>query len=153
MDKFCKSCAVLAPNAPVCQLKDIQVDPEVDYCSKHTTFLERCEICGRVLDKEHSILQFKDNTYVRTVCEKCNLLAKTCQLCKHVGKCFFETDPSPIPKIIEKRIQQGPMITVMQIRNPERVDYCCKEKKCSCFSEEYNDCMKNYNYCENCEDI
>lgn len=151
MKKFCETCAILNPKLLKCQLFGHQVNPKEDYCSKHTESLLTCGFCGGAMDKEHSILQFKNDTYVRTVCERCNSLTGTCQLCKHGGKCLFETDPSPLPKVVEKVFRQGPMTTVTQIRNPERIEITCK-KGCPCYDPE-NECLKQFNTCGKCEDI
>lgn len=151
MKKFCETCANLNPKLLKCQFFGHRVGPKKDYCSKHTNSFLTCELCGGTMAKEQSILQFKNNNYVRTVCERCNSLSGTCQMCKHGNQCSFETDPSPLPKVVEEVFRQGPMTTVTQIRNPERIEITCK-KNCPCYDPE-NECLKQFNTCGKCEEI
>ena len=153
MNKTCKTCGILNPKLLKCQLFGHQVNPNIDFCSKHTTEVMTCEVCGMDMPKTNTIIEVRNGESIRILCERCLNAIGTCKMCKHGSQCLFETDPSPLPKVVEKIFRQGLMTTVTQIKNPERIDYCCKEKKCPCFSEEYNDCMENYNCCEKCEDI
>jgi hypothetical protein len=128
------------------------VNPNTDFCSKHTTELMTCEVCGGGMPRANAIIEVRNEKSIRILCERCSSAMDTCQMCKHGSQCFFETDPSPLPKVVEKVFRQGPMTTVTQIRNPERIEYCCKEKKCPCYDPE-NECLKQFNTCGKCENI
>jgi hypothetical protein len=63
-----------------------------------------------------------------------------------VRPCEFETNPSPIPKQIQKTVRQGnvQMQTVMD--NPERIEAFCH--KCPCWCDacgRYDGTCGNYN--------
>ena len=150
MDKFCKTCAILASNAPVCQLKGIQVDPEVDYCSKYTTLLEKCEICGNGIISNNVIIDMTNKT-PHIICGNCLHVLNSCRGCVHSQSCAFETDPSSLPKFVTKEIRQGNSVIVTQIRNPDRIEITCK-KICPCFDPE-NECMRQNGSCGRHEDI
>ena len=150
MDKFCKTCAILNPNALQCQLFGHPVDPEKDFCSKHTTELIQCEICKGGLPANNAIIDMTNET-PRTVCLQCFQLLGTCHFCKHGQECSFETDPSPLPKMVQKQIRQGNATLVTTVRNPERIEQTCK-KNCPCFDSE-NECLRQFNTCGKCESI
>lgn len=59
-------------------------------------------------------------------------------------ECEFETNPSTIPKVVQQRIQQGPMTSIVQVKNPTRVEMFCKN--CKCFDEEFG-CLKENSCC------
>lgn len=140
----CRTCGWVHPMQPVCQRTGLQVDLDTDYCSKHSTDLHICELCGHPVAAP--ILDM-DGDKVHIICQNCNSAFGTCQLCGNSINCLFETDPSPIPKLIQKTIRQGPMTTVTQVVNPERVEQTCK-KGCNCFSDEFG-CARQFNTCAN----
>lgn len=150
MDKFCKTCAILNPNTLQCQLFGHPVDPEKDFCSKHTTELIQCEICKSGLPTDNAIIDMT-NEIPRTVCLRCFQLLGTCHFCKHGNFCSFETGPSPLPKFITKQIRQGNAVITTQIKNPDRIRQTC-QNGCPCFDSE-NECMKQFNTCGKCENV
>lgn len=108
----------------------------------------QCETCGRQTDQQ-VLCPDGDNWHI--LCPNCASQLNTCSFCKNVQTCVFETDPSPIPKMIQRRIQQGPMVTVTTVKNPERIRQICMNG-CPCYDSEF-DCMRQFNYCERMEYI
>ena len=151
MKKFCETCGILNPRLLKCQLFGHQVNPNADFCSKHTTKLMTCEVCGGSMPRANAIIEVRNGESIRILCERCSSAMGTCQMCKHGSQCSFETDPSPLPKVVEKVFRQGQVTTVMQIRNPERIEITCK-KNCPCYDPE-NECLKQFNTCGKCENI
>ena len=80
-------------------------------------------------------------------CVRCFNLFGTCAMCVHAEICPFETDPSPLPKVVVVQEQRGNMRIQQQIMNPERVNETCR-KSCPCFSEEFA-CLKQNGTCSN----
>lgn len=151
MIKYCKSCALANLKLLKCRRFGHNIHPDEDFCSKHCNEIPVCAICGQEMLKENSILDFKNGDHVRVICQKCNELLNTCTLCQHGQKCAFDDDPSPIPKLIQKQVRQGPMISVTQVMNPERVAITCT-KGCICYDPE-NGCLRQYNTCGKCDSI
>lgn len=151
MVKYCKSCALANLKILKCRRFGHDINPNEDFCSKHCNEIPVCAICGQEMLKENSILNFKNGDHIRIICQKCNELLSSCTLCRHGQKCAYDDDPSPIPKLIQKQIRQGPMISVTQEINPERIKITCKNG-CSCYSDEF-DCMRQFSYCQNLEHI
>lgn len=143
--KFCRTCRILDPRQNVCQLTNRPKDPDKDYCSDHQAILKTCDNCGNITLE--SILT-PDLTEWRTLCSQCASKLSTCAFCRNGDKCDFETNPSTLPKIVQKRIQQGPMVSLTTVKNPDRIKETC-EKNCDCFDKETQTCMKEINYyCE-----
>ena len=140
----CGTCGLFNPQESTCPVLKMQVDPDKDFCSKHQTNLHTCETCGRIILKPIFVPEGED-TYHK-ICGQCFGQHKTCAFCREVNSCAFETDPSPLPKLIQQQIQNGPTIIVTTVKNPERVRVTC-QKGCPCYNPE-NDCMRQFNYCE-----
>lgn len=148
MIEYCETCGFLLPKQSACLYYQTLVKPDRDYCSHHNPNPERCEYCNNVIIDKSVIVPSSNSLHF--LCEKCALAINTCQFCKNSNKCDFETNPSPIPKVIQKKIQQGPMIQVMQVKNPERIKITC-EAGCPCYI--YELCAKEYGNCERIESI
>lgn len=103
-----------------------------------------CALCGNQAYKLPMVLMNGEKPPL-LICERCNSLSGTCVRCVSARTCPFETDPSPIPKTIQKQFWNGPMISVAEVKNPARIDITCKTS-CPCFSEDFG-CMKEYNTC------
>lgn len=129
-----------------CKRYGSDVNPNEDTCSKHTSASIFCAICGRELLKEGSIIDGD-----RIICGECLNAMGTCAVCRNGNSCAFETDPSSLPKIVQKQIRQGNMTSVVQIKNPDRVEITCK-KYCPCFSPE-NGCLKQSGVCDKYDEI
>ena len=108
----------------------------------------QCETCGR--PTEQQVLCPDGDTW-HILCPNCASQLNSCAFCKKVNVCTFETDPSPLPKMVQKQIRQGPMITVTTEMNPERIRQTC-EKGCDCFDANFG-CMRQFHYCERIDHV
>jgi hypothetical protein len=90
------------------------------------------------------IMDITEEGEIHYICDQCNAASKTCATCKHTD-CLFQTDPSPIPKTVQKQFRQGNAVMITEIANPERIDKFCRNK-CICFNEELG-CLKQNNTC------
>ena len=106
--------------------------------------MNNCAICGGAPE----VPVFSgDGTFIKYLCNQCSRIPKQCGLCTYGQTCPFETDPSPLPKVVLKTIQQGNMTAQMQIPNPSRIEVTCRTQ-CSCFSESQG-CLKQNGICGN----
>ena len=147
--KTCKTCALYDPNTSTCPVLRAPIDPSKDFCSKHVNKVHVCEACGRASLTPILVPVGKDTYHF--ICGECLEQLSTCAFCQESRTCAFETDPSPIPKMVQQQTQNGPMITVTTVKNPSRVEITCA-KGCPCYDPE-NDCMKQFNYCERMDHI
>ena len=108
----------------------------------------QCETCGRPTEQQ-VLCPDGDNWHI--LCPNCASQLNTCAFCKKVNVCTFETDPSPLPKRVQKQFRQGNMITVTEIMNPERIRQTC-EKGCDCFDANFG-CMRQFYYCERMDHV
>ena len=108
----------------------------------------QCETCGRPTEQQ-VLCPDGDNWHI--LCPNCASQLNTCAFCKKVNVCTFETDPSPLPKMVQKQIRQGPMISVTTEMNPERIRQTC-EKGCDCFDANFG-CMRQFHYCERIDHV
>lgn len=107
-----------------------------------------CETCGRPIEQQFLC---PDGDSWHILCGNCASQLNTCAFCKKVDVCTFETDPSPLPKMVQKQIRQGPMISVTTEMNPERIRQTC-EKGCDCFDANFG-CMRQFHYCERIDHV
>lgn len=144
--KSCFNCAYRALNPQQCPLIGYEyTDNRNQICPYHTTELPKCDICGKVVP-DSMFTQKSDGSWIR-ICKNCQSKSGTCGGCSKSSTCDFETNPSPIPKAVQKRIQQGNQIIVTTIKNPSRIDVTCRIN-CPCFSEEFG-CCRELNTCGN----
>ncbi|MDO4966762.1 MAG: hypothetical protein Q4E51_08660 [Lachnospiraceae bacterium] len=129
----CGDCAFRSQDGARCGITGISIDPEVDGCSKGQKSPYVCDICGRFI-VESSIIDMDGET-PHIICEKCHSKFGTCSLCDSAGYCDFAQNPIQIPPTVQKRIQQGPMIAMTEVMNPERIKETCM-KNCGCFDPE-----------------
>ena len=108
----------------------------------------QCETCGRPTELQ---VLCPDGDKWHILCPSCASQLNSCAFCKKVNTCTFETDPSPLPKMIQKQIRQGPMISVTTEMNPERIRQTC-EKGCDCFDANFG-CMRQFHYCERIDHV
>lgn len=118
-------------------------------CASFSSKRYECDICHRQIHHTEVIYDSKSNKIVCSDC--CNRLS-TCDNCHNGNICLFETDPSPLPKQIQKQIRQGNMIGQTIIKNPERVRQIC-EVKCPCWDTETESCNKQLRYCANIQEV
>lgn len=141
--EYCNTCILSDKNKKICQINGIRINLEEDFCSHHSTELEKCEICGQfMLPQGIWFEQDEENGIWHKFCGNCNKLLNTCQACDKFNICPFETDPDPMPKVVVKTIRQGNMTMQTQVKNEERIKKFCHS--CNCWNEECG-CMKTFN--------
>ena len=118
-------------------------------CASFSSKRYECDICHRQIHHTEVIYDSKSNKIVCSDC--CNRLS-TCDNCHNGNICLFETDPSPLPKQIQKQIRQGNMIGQTIIKNPDRILITCK-KGCPCWNAETESCNKQLRYCANIQEV
>lgn len=129
---------------PVFKAARATTDPS---CPYHTTELHLCALCGNHMPKENQLIDITNPEDIVIYCRNCKQHISHCPTCTNSKECRFETDPSSIPKVIQKEIRQGNMIQITTVKNPSRIDITCK-KGCPCFSEEF-ECLRQFNSCGN----
>jgi len=144
MINYCKTCGLRDLSQPLCRLFKHQINPEQDFCSRHTKSLMRCEICGTEILVPYIDISTEGEYHV--LCNTCASERSTCRYCKKNTECAFENDPSPLPKVVMKTMQQGNSYIQTQVINPDRIRETC-EKKCSCFDAK-NGCLRQNNWCD-----
>lgn len=102
-----------------------------------------CSICGN--PNPMVPIYSADGTFLKMLCNQCSQIPKQCGLCEHGQTCSFQSDPSPIPKVIVETVQKGQMTMQRQVKNPSRIEVTC-HKGCPCFSEEFG-CLKENGIC------
>lgn len=142
--KTCGTCAHRQPQTQNCPLLKRET-ADADSCPFHTSQLTKCSKCGVTIIRNSEIFYCGEHT----LCLRCQSQHGYCETCRNASTCSFETDPSPIPKVITQQIQQGPMIIQQQIRNPERIKITCANN-CKCYDSELG-CLKENRCCGNWE--
>lgn len=151
---YCETCAISIPRLDIetgraCRLYNKAVK-DTDFCSEHAKELPTCECCGNLyIGKSYLIAEMKDDvaTVNAVICSSCNQGYNTCRTCTQGDICSFETDPSPLPKVVQKQIKQGNMTAVTQVMNPERVAITC-QKDCPCWSLDFSCSKQNHGTCQ-----
>jgi hypothetical protein len=146
--KTCKDCCLHKDN--ICLLTNTQ-KTDNDYCSNRQEHIFVCEKCNNPVIKDTYAI-VNENTEHHIVCLNCISKLTTCYFCTKGQTCDFETNPSTLPKIVQKKIQQGPIVQIIQVKNPERIKITC-QNGCPCWNTEDNACDKEINYCKNYECI
>ena len=119
-------------------------------CASFSSQRYECDICHRQIHHTEVIYDSKSN---KIICSDCGNRLSTCDNCHNGNICVFETDPSPLPKQIQKQIRQGNMFGQTIIKNPERVRQTC-ETKCLCWDKENQQCLKTTShYCSNIQEV
>ena len=138
----CASCQLLDQQTRnKCLLTGFRVDPLLEHCSKHSSSVSKCEICGKILIRQGVII---DGPHL--LCDACNQQVNHCGTCQFSEHCFFNEDSTPPQqKFVQQQIRQGNTIMTQQVRSPSLVEKTCK--KCKCFSRENNQCMRDFNGC------
>lgn len=118
-------------------------------CASFSSQRYECDICHRQIHHTEVIYDSKSN---KIICSDCGNRLSTCDNCHNGNICLFETDPSPLPKQIQKQIRQGNMIGQTIIKNPDRILITCK-KGCPCWNTETESCNKQLRYCANIQEV
>ncbi len=146
----CESCAYAHPNinsptGKVC-LKYNKVTSNEGYCSEHAKSAQKCSCCGTPLVGK-SFITMNGKVVESVICERCFQNRNTCKTCQYGGSCRFETDPSSLPKTVQKQVRQGNMTAVTQIMNPERVRITC-QKGCHCWDQNFGCSKQTHGICQ-----
>ena len=148
--KSCFNCGYRALNPQECPVLGIPYGPTA--CPFHEQELTYCAICNQVIPGRNvTFTQAPDSSW-KAICEKCLPALGTCRTCSKGSTCDFETNPSPIPKAVQKRIQQGNQIIVTTEKNPSLIEITCK-KNCKCWNTKIQECNKEFGCCENYEEV
>jgi hypothetical protein len=107
-----------------------------------------CETCSRQTKQQVLV---PDGDLWHILCPSCADQLNSCGFCKNGGKCDFETNPSSLPKFVQKQIRQGNMISVTTVKNPERIRQTC-QNGCPCYDSEF-ECMREFYYCERIDHV
>ena len=98
---------------------------------------QMCDICGRQFTFLPVVEQVGDR-YIQ-YCQQCFERRHNCITCEHLNpNCRFQTDPSDLPKVVQKTIQMGPVTQVAHIMNPERMAITCP----GCICYENGECIQ-----------
>ena len=146
-NKTCGQCALMQHSGGICPVFKTEQPHDHPGCPYHAFELDPCPLCGNHMPKEHQLIDMTDSEHFYIYCDNCSKYVGHCETCTNAQNCSFETDPSSIPKMVQKEIRQGNMIQIMTVKNPSRIDITCK-KGCPCFSEEFG-CLRQINYCDN----
>jgi hypothetical protein len=137
----CKECLVAGDG--VCNRFRFVINKEYDGCPWGVKELPTtCSCCGQYINGKANLVAGRVDV---ALCDEC--FVRSCRTCCQAAECVFETDSSPLPKVVEQRIEQGPMIQIMQVRNPERIAVTCAVK-CKCYNKEFG-CMRETGVCPN----
>ena len=139
----------------LCGLKDTSgrciathqvMPPNTQACVNFDSAPLICHNCNSIFPHKMAIiLQESKETYL--FCPNCADQIGQCGTCALGNKCDFQTNPSPIPLTIRRQIKQGPMVSVIEEKNPERQKITC-QNGCLCYSEEH-ECMRQFHSCKN----
>ena len=146
--KSCLTCGYRTLNPQQCPLIGYSyTEDRNQVCPYWIPELPVCDICGKI-SPQFSWFQNCEGIW-RRECENCAKTSGTCGSCTQKNECDFETNPSPLPKAVQKQIRQGNQILVTTVINKERIRETCM-KNCECFSEEFgclkeNGCCNKYN--------
>ena len=151
-DKSCFNCGYHQLDTTKCPLIAYTYkNGAVPVCPYWVGELNKCGVCGQVIAGQTlRFFEATDGTF-KLLCDNCKNALGTCRTCTKSTTCDFETNPSPIPKAVIKSIQQGSMITQIQIKNPSRIDISCRVN-CECFSEEFG-CLRENGTCGKYEEV
>lgn len=106
-----------------------------------------CDFCGQ----SATIIDANDEEHTVFFCDRCFSVTKTCGACIKSTQCDFETNPSPLPKQVQKTVRQGNMVMQTVIKNEERIRETCR-KNCACFHEDFG-CLRENGTCSNYEEV
>jgi hypothetical protein len=110
-------------------------------CPLYRMSVLTCAVCGQPILDGGAFWYGTD-----PVCKNCNATRNNCQSCVRRNQCAFETDPSPVPKMIQQTVRQGNMVSSFLAKNPERIALTCVNQKCPCYAGE-NACSRDLGSC------
>lgn len=103
----------------------------------------QCAYCG----KENCVPAVIDSNTNAVICANCYVHCNTCAMCQQVRFCDFETNPSSLPKQVQKFVRQGNMTIQTVEKAPSRIEITCAAG-CPCFDPEFG-CLKQNGTCAN----
>ena len=145
-NRACGDCALMQHGGGVCPVYKTARAPTDIGCLYHTTELHLCAICGNHMPKDNQLIDMTNPEDIVIYCRGCKQHINHCPTCANSKECRFETDPSSIPKIIQKEIRQGNMVQIMTVKNPERIKITCPT--CPCYHNG-SECCREFNFCQN----
>lgn len=145
--RTCKECAYFDDMR--CKISGRPATSHDTACASFNSQRYECDVCHRQIHHTEVIYDSKTNKIVCSDC--CNRLS-SCDNCHNGHLCLFETDPSPLPKQVQKQYRQGNMFGQTIIKNPDRIDITCK-KGCPCWDAETESCNKQLRYCANIQEV
>ena len=92
----------------------------------------QCGRCGKEIPKGSGVIPHDHPTEI--FCNECGTVLYKCPMCVHSTGCLINKYNGPLPKMVVKTIQQGPMVLQQQIINPDLINECCPQ--CVCGSAE-----------------
>lgn len=140
----CGNCVLHQRNQGNCPILKQTIPADKPACPIFVREVFVCDICGNEFIQTPIIVMNEDTPKI--LCPDCGNNISGCRTCKERNSCLFETDPSPLPKMVMQQIRQGNMVMQTQTKNPARIDTTCK-KGCSCFSQDFG-CLKEWGFCE-----
>ena len=150
--KNCAHCGFASLNAQQCPVIGTPIDLAANTaCHYYTKEITYCAFCNQPIVKPKYIIKSPKQHRFLTICENCSNLVGTCRTCDKSQSCDFETNPSPLPKAVQKRFQQGNQIIVTTVKNDERVKETCA-KNCECFCQETQTCLREIGGCDKYEE-
>ena len=144
VNRTCGKCALQEYNGGVCPIFERKFEPNEPACPDYQYEVFPCDICKRLT--AFAIVQRIDGK-ISFLCPECGEKLYTCATCEKAKYCDFESNPSSLPKMVQKQSRQGNMISVMTVPNPERIRETCL-KNCDCGSEEFGCMRKNVGCCD-----
>lgn len=150
--EFCKMAMARldVPTGRACMRTGTAVKDD-DSCSYFTEDVFTCNCCGNEYPgRVHAILLEQNDdgsySYASGICHQCLNHKYECVTCAFGNTCEFDTNSSPLPKLVQQTIQQGNMTTVTQVMNPERIRITC-ENGCPCWSPDFGCSKQNHGTC------
>ena len=142
--KKCRKCGYVDLAQSKCKVTGRKVDLDKDQCSTFNDDPRRCDVCHGLMVTGGIVEEVNGNYY--TLCPKCSDAISECFGCEHSETCVFESDPSPLPKMVMRQVQQGNAIMQTQMRNPDR-EKCTCALYCKCWDGETKSCNREFNIC------
>lgn len=145
---YCKTCSrkgYFQDGTLGCSLNHRKINPEEDFCSWHRRDeMPRCAYCNNIVEPEDVVIIMDTQ---KICCNNCSNNIGRRGTCAKRMTCEYETNLSPLPKIVMKQMRQGNSIVSMQGHNPEREKLTCFT--CTCWDEIKCVCKRtSEGYCE-----
>jgi hypothetical protein len=136
-----EKCNLIDSNG-ICRLMN-QKAVENCHCPHYTPFeIPTCGLCGNpTLDR---MLYVGSGNKCLYICHNCKNKTGTSAFCQKAERCLLREYDGPLPLMIMKTIQQGPVVAQMQVPNPEVISATCHF--CGCWDGE--GCAREWGVCD-----